>query len=540
MRHPNWRQEIPEEFSYLDINPQMEKALEVIFNSRNNLLILGNGGSGKSELINLLQKITKYDYDTAFLAPTGVAATRINGQTVHSFFKFAPEIYQFGTIFKKSPKQKEYLRSILSNVNRIIIDEVSMVRADLMDGIDEILRVTFDSAMPFAGKQIVLVGDIFQLPPVVNTSDEKEKDYFTHYYNDNPHFFGSEVFLKCSTMYSDLFKYVEFVKIYRQEEKDFTDILNRIRKDRYTGTDLYRLNTHKADFLDFAMKHPDHVYLATTNKAVDSKNEEFLNMIDHPLEIFMAKTEGDVNPKNHLVPFELRLKKNSKVMFLANEPNGAWVNGTIGFFIGTSETYDGEQVLLVEIDEQVVQVPKQVWEEIEYQSAKTDEDDSLPTKEYLEQNIQMLKELLDRQKELSKLIEAEEELDEDTQSEILSEEEILRIDEDIKKYERALDAKQYKRPQLEKNVKGKVTQFPVKLAFAVTIHKSQSATYESAYVDLGWKVFAPHMVYVALSRIKTKEGLGLKRNIMERDIYIDDFVKEFYETKFSNWIRQAQ
>ncbi len=463
---------MPEGFDYLEIHDKMEEALDVVFNSNRSLLLLGNAGTGKSELVDVIKAKGEEHANTVVLAPTGVAATRVGGQTIHSFFKLAPELYQFGRAFNKKLDNPliEEVCEVLRGTKRIIIDEISMVRADMIDAINEHLQHYTGNHDFFGGKQMIFVGDIFQLPPVLkNNKDSAEVEYFNRHYNGNPHFFGGKAFTE-SCMLADKFKFIEFTKIFRQEEGEFTEVLNRIRKGTHSiGKDLSYINSQITNQKVISEKYPNYVYMATTNKVVDKINSEFLEKNPNRLETFSAKIEKNANPKNFLAPEFLDLKKDSKVMFLANSPTGAYKNGTIGFYKGSDYNDDDEQYLIIEVLDKKhgaynVFINPYKWDDV--------------------------------------------------------------------KYVKDPDTQEGKELRVSKKVLGSFTQFPIKLAYAVTVHKSQSATYESAYVDMGHYAFAPHMVYVALSRLKSIDGLGIKTPIRNNHIKMDKRVQDFYAIKF--------
>jgi len=292
----------------IEINPQFAKALELMENSSKHLFITGRAGTGKSTLLDYYRSIT--EKELVVLAPTGVAAVNIAGQTIHSFFGFRPDI----TVDKAVKAAKKSRLSIYKNLEAIIIDEISMVRADLLDCIDQFLRVKGrEPGLPFGGIQMIFIGDLYQIPPVVTGHD---KHIFKGHY-ESEFFFDARIYRQLEI------EYVELEKIYRQSDQEFIDILNRIRNKTVTVEDLARLNSRviKKD----TVLPEDTIYLTTTNDLACKKNEAELEMLAGEPVVFYAEISGDIEPKSYPAEEELFLKKEAQVMLLNNDPAGRWL-----------------------------------------------------------------------------------------------------------------------------------------------------------------------------------------------------------------------
>ena len=395
---------------------QQKQAYDLIANTYNCFFLTGKAGSGKTTFLRKVQK--EIDKNFVVLAPTGVAAILAGGQTIHSFFGFPLEAMPLGSVGKIN--QERY--NIIRNVDTIIIDEVSMVRCDIIDAIDATLRECLNSTAPFGGKQVVFVGDLFQLEPVLVGKAEKEV-ILDNYNTDKPFFFKAKV-LGRMRMPS-----IEFKKIYRQDDEAFLKILNDIRNGVVDGNGLAILNKRT----DAAVPADDMVIsLCSKNRRADRINEEKLNAIQETAFTFHGDIVDDFDEKKVPVSKELTLKKGAQVMFCRNDPQQRWVNGTIG-----KVTRIDEENIHVTIDNgEEFKVERVSWEATSY--------------EYNREN-----------------------------------------------------------KKVAKTVTGTYTQYPLKLAWAITIHKSQGMTFNKMILDLSDGVFSDGQLYVALSRVKTLEGLYL-------------------------------
>lgn len=410
----------------IEINDGFKKAFEILEKKNKNVFLTGKAGSGKSTFLEYFTKNTTKTY--AVLAPTGVAALNVNGETIHSFFKFKPNITK-KEVLKKASYVKKNAPYFYLDI--LIIDEISMVRADLLDLMDIFLRKVLKTNQAFGGLQVLFIGDLYQLPPVVTY---KEREYFRTEYQ-SPYFFDAKV--NQDPMFN--LKFVELEKIYRQKDEKFIEILNAIRNNTAKERHLENLNKK----LDSSFENQDYITLTTTNQMADEINSKFLNQINNADYQFEAKISGEF--KENVFPTEknLNLKVDAKVMFLNNDKEERWVNGTIGKIKQIFSDH-----ILVEVGTETYSVYPHTWA-IE--------------KTFYNQEFN----------------------------------------------------------QLEKEEIGSFTQLPVRLSWAVTIHKSQGKTFEKVIIDLGNGTFAHGQTYVALSRCTGLSGLVLKKQIQKRHLIID-------------------
>lgn len=416
----------------LDINERFQQALKIMEESMEHVFVTGKAGTGKSTLLSFFIKRTKKPI--AVLAPTGVAALNINGETIHSFFKFLPNI----TVAEAIKKGKQQRRNELyKNLETIIIDEVSMVRSDLMDCVDMFLRTTKGLNKPFGGVQMILIGDLYQLPPVVTS---QEKPHFANVY-ESPWFFHSGVFRSQNfTM-----KFVELEKIYRQKDDDFIHLLNAIRTNTVDSNHIEKINRRLA-----VSKNKDAISLTSTNDSANKINKARLDELKSVSRSFHALVSGSFDIRQFPTEQMLVLKAGAQVMFVNNDSAGRWVNGTIGQVVKLEE-----ETINVKISNgATVEVAQHTW--------------------------------------------------------------------DLYKYYFDVDSR-----SLEQETVGFFTQIPVRLAWAITIHKSQGKTFDQVEIDLGRGSFASGQTYVALSRCRTFEGITLQKPIKTSDIRLDWRVQKF-------------
>jgi ATP-dependent exoDNAse (exonuclease V) alpha subunit len=423
----------------LELNPDFRHVLKVLEYTNNSMFITGKAGTGKSTLLQLFRKTTKKKVITC--APTGIAALNIKGQTIHSLFGFPPRLIQAKDI-RKSPNRKWFKK-----IDVLIIDEISMVRADLMDAIDRSLRLNRECPEPFGGVQLIMIGDLFQLPPVIAT--EEEQGLFELAY-DSPYFFSAHVLRNYE------YELFELRKVYRQENRHFLRLLEAIRLNQFDYEDLEDLNTrYDPNFTQTGT----YVTLSPRNAKVDSINKKELDSIAEPEFTFRATISGEFDPKLFPTEAVLHLKKGAQVMFLKNDANGNYVNGTIGKVVEI--TQDDIRVSITENGSQTeIDVYPSEWEIIRYRPNPNNPED------------------------------------------------------------------------IEAEVIGIFEQYPLKLAWAVTIHKSQGKTFDRVIIDMDRGAFEFGQTYVALSRCRTLEGIVLKKEIQPRDILLDERVVDFYESKF--------
>lgn len=404
---------------------------EAIETTREHIFVTGRAGTGKSTLLEHLAWNTSKQL--VICAPTGVAALNVGGQTIHSLFRLP-----IGVIADHEIDQSAELKKLLNAIDTLVVDEVSMVNADLLDAMDRSLRQARQKPNePFGGVQLVLFGDPFQLAPVPGDGDERA--YFADRYR-SMWFFDARVWED-----ADLVIY-ELGTIHRQHELEFKQLLNAVRYGMVTAEMAGRLNSVGA------RPAPDDgaITLATTNATVNRINAAALGRLPGRALTAVADVSGDFGGRSFPADEKLELKIGAQVMFLRNDAGGEgrWVNGTIGEVVKISDT------VIVEIDGEDHEVQPATWERYKYSYSPV-------TK------------------------------------------------------------------QLTKDVVAEFTQFPLRLAWAVTIHKSQGKSYDRAIVDLGQRSFAPGQTYVALSRITELDGLYLSRPLRPSDIIVDENVKRF-------------
>lgn len=433
----------------IELNDQFQKALDLIENTDKHIFITGRAGTGKSTLLSYARSITKKKI--AVLAPTGVAAVNINGQTIHSFFGFKPDI-TISKIKKASGRRKD----IYKKIDAIIVDEVSMVRADLLDCVDTFLRLNGKKKkLPFGGIQMIFIGDLYQLPPVI-TRDEQ--NVFIEQYKSG-YFFSAFVFQGLEM------EFIELEKIYRQTDEKFIGLLNSIRNNSATTSDLALLNERFMP--DFKPRDQDfYVYLTTTNDLSRQINEEHLEKIKNDSYYFSGQIKGEFDDKYLPTDVGLELKIGAQVMLLNNDSQSRWINGSIGKIIDIENAEDSvTKIILVELENgEIVEVLPYEWTIFSYTFNKK-----------------------------------------------------LNI--------------------LETETVGSFSQYPLKLAWSFTIHKSQGKTFPKVIIDIGRGTFAHGQMYVALSRCVSLEGLILKKEIRKHHIFIDSRVVDFvakYQYKISD------
>ena len=425
---PQVRKQIP--LDDIELTPEFLRALELMEKTGRCLFITGKAGTGKSTLLRYFRAKTKKI--VVVVAPTGIAAINVEGQTIHSFFQLPPRFIQ-----KEEIRRAFKNRKVIGCLDTLVIDEVSMVRADLMDGIDHALRVTRGKQdLPFGGGQVILFGDLFQLTPIV---DRDMAEVYERRY-ESPYFFSSriiqEIELEC----------LELTKIYRQSEAEFIHLLNKIRDKQYDESDLSKLNER---VVPIGGGEEDEIVLTTTNRRAGEINQGRLVALRAPEFRYGANVTGKFDESAYPNESLLVLKKGAQVMMIKNDPNKRWVNGSIG----RVESVSADSIT-VSIDGKSHEVQKSTWERIEYV------------------------------------------YDEET-------------------------------GRIESKAVGTFEQYPLKLAWAVTIHKSQGKTFDKVVVELGNGAFAHGQVYVALSRCSYFAGLKLKRPITPRDILFDERILEF-------------
>lgn len=433
-------------------NDEFQNAWKLINYTHQSVFLTGKAGTGKSTFLKYIRDNIKKKY--VVLAPTGIAAVNVGGVTMHSFFRIPlkpllPDDPDFAVKrLRERMKYPKDLRKLIKDLELIIIDEISMVRADVIDFIDKILRV-YSSNMrePFGGKQLLLVGDIFQLEPVV-TSDMREV-LRTHY--QNSYFFSANAFSQIEIVP------IELKKIYRQNDSQFISMLDRIRMGRPLQEDVLKLNQRVFE-RDSASTSDDKMVmtLATRRDMVDTINENRLKELSSKEMTYTGQITGDF-PENSLpTTMELTIKVGAQVVFIKNDHEKRWVNGSIGKIVKAKKNS-----IEIELESGAkYAVEKAVWENIVY---KYDE----------------------------------------------------------------------KTNRVIENVIGTFEQYPIKLAWALTVHKSQGLTFNNVVIDIGRGAFSSGQTYVALSRCRSFEGMQLRSTVSERDIFVNPSIIEF-SRQFNN------
>ena len=433
-------------------NDEFQNAWKLINYTHQSVFLTGKAGTGKSTFLKYIRDNIKKKY--VVLAPTGIAAVNVGGVTMHSFFRIPlkpllPDDTDFAVKrLRERMKYPKDLRKLIKELELIIIDEISMVRADVIDFIDKILRV-YSSNMrePFGGKQLLLVGDIFQLEPVV-TSDMREV-LRTHY--QNSYFFSANAFSQIEIVP------IELKKIYRQNDSQFISMLDRIRMGRPLQEDVLKLNQRVFE-RDSASTSDDKMVmtLATRRDMVDTINENRLKELSSKEMTYTGQITGDF-PENSLpTTMELTIKVGAQVVFIKNDREKRWVNGSIGKIVKAKKNS-----IEIELESGAkYAVEKAVWENIVY---KYDE----------------------------------------------------------------------KTNRVIENVIGTFEQYPIKLAWALTVHKSQGLTFNNVVIDIGRGAFSSGQTYVALSRCRSFEGMQLRSTVSERDIFVNPSIIEF-SRQFNN------
>lgn len=427
----------------LVLSGDFQYALDLLEKSDTSLFLTGKAGTGKSTLLGLFRSTTRKK--VAVLAPTGVAALNVQGQTIHSFFGFPPRIITPQEAGKKTTR-KDLLR-LYKNLKTIIIDEISMVRADVLDGIDIFLRRNRENYRPFGGVQMIFVGDLFQLPPVVN-SDPVERAYFRDYY-DSPYFFSAKVFNEPDFQ----IEYLELGKVYRQDSRHFLRLLESVRLNTADYDDLEDLNER---YLPGFSETDGFITLCARNATADKINREALLQLKSPAFAFKAEVKGLFDPGLYPTDPEMSLKEGAQVMFIKNDPEKAFVNGSIGVVTEISDERIAVKIRHENGKKNTIDVVKAEWEILRYRADATGNIEAEPI--------------------------------------------------------------------------GSFRQYPLKLAWAITIHKSQGKTFDKVLLDLGGGAFEHGQLYVALSRCRTLEGIVLRSPIRPNDVITDERIISFYDT----------
>lgn len=340
----------------LDINPQFQQALTALLDSDKHVFITGCAGTGKSTLLQYF--LSQLDYlDTVVVAPTGVAALNVGGETIHHFLRLGPAATRDEAISyaRRAKKTKNF--TLYQHLDVLVIDEISMVRADLFDVMDVFLRTVRSRPEPFGGVRLICFGDLYQLPPVVKSD---EATIFSDYYQ-TPFFFSSDAFGRLQREQPDNFEYIQLHKIYRQHDPAFIDLLDHVRYQQLTDSDLELINSRVLAGSDYDELGDDYLTLTTTKVKAQAINLEHLRRLPGKLYRFQAASSGRFHRSNQPADDILQLKVGARVMLLNNDSSGRWVNGSVGEVVDINPS---DKTVSVHLDEQAttITVGPYTWE----------------------------------------------------------------------------------------------------------------------------------------------------------------------------------
>ena len=420
----------------------LDQILELLDSDTQQFIYLtGAAGTGKTTLIERI--LDENNLKKMVVAPTGVAALNIGGSTINSAFRIGFDIFP-----QIQESNDPRFKKLLKKLELLIIDEVSMVRAPMLDAVSETLKLHRNSSEPFGGIHVLACGDLFQLPPVVK---DNEIDAIDEKY-ESVYFFSSNSFKEIEAP-----AFFELTYSFRQsEDEDFYSLLNNIRLGEKLSETINKINKR---CFNPEFENESSLIITTRKYRADQINEAMLNEIDGPATSAKSEELGELNDNDLPAPRNLRIKKDAKVMFIKNDSEGRWVNGTIGVVTNCSDKKG--RFLRVQVGDEIFKVKREEWNKIKYV--------------YDEYNDEM-----------------------------------------------------------EEEIVSSFKQFPLKLGWAVTIHKAQGLTLESCSIDLGNGAFATGQTYVALSRCKTLNSVNLYQELKERDALVDSAIKDFHKENFSS------
>lgn len=430
----------------MEMNEESILAWKIIEKTSANLFLTGKAGTGKTTFLKQLKELSPKRM--VVLAPTGIAAINAGGMTIHSFFQLPFSPYIPGTTFGGGEQKRfqfsKLKRNIIRSIDLLVIDEISMVRSDLLDAIDSVLRqYRKRHDLPFGGVQLLMIGDLHQLAPVVTSQEEQ----LLGQYYDTPYFFSSNALKQAGYLT------VELKKVYRQQDERFISLLNQIRENKASDATLQALNQRYIP--DFEPpKNSNYIRLTTHNAPAQHINEQQLAALSSKAYSFTAEVEDDFPETSYPADFKLVLKTGAQVMFIKNDPQHRFYNGMIGEVTGFRFDEEGDRILV--------------------HSKDTDEDFELEKMEWTNSKYT---------------------LNEETK-------------------------------EIEETVEGKFRQYPLRLAWAITIHKSQGLTFEHAVIDAS-RSFTHGQTYVALSRCKNLEGMVLSQPLSRSAIISSQTVDSF-------------
>ena len=420
-------------------NPELRSAWEFVEHTGISIFLTGKAGTGKTTFLRTV--VARSTKQMVVVAPTGVAAINAGGMTIHSFFQLPLSPYVPGADVKKMYEFGKEKRKIISSMDLLIIDEISMVRSDLLDAIDSVLRRYRDHNKPFGGVQLLMIGDLAQLTPVVTPEDEE----LLRPYYDTPYFFGSKALQQIN------YVTIQLKKIYRQADTTFVDLLNHIREGHPTAEDIATLHQrYNPTFMPNAKA--GYIRLTTHNRMADEYNDHEMQRLNSQPFTYEAEIDGTFPEYSYPTAFYLTLKVGAQVMFIKNDIEGKYYNGKIGHVVAL----DNENIKVRCIGEDNdIDVGMQDWENAKYTiNPETHE--------------------------------------------------------------------------IETDVQGTFSQYPLRLAWAITIHKSQGLTFDRAIIDAGHS-FAPGQVYVALSRCRSLQGVVIASKITPSAIISDETVDRYID-----------